>query len=119
MLLPSQYSAFEEAMQQAFGQIYKCAQTHIQVGGNGRIQLTCCGVQLDTALAKSEEQATELAYRATLAKVLDKKLVLFRQRRGWMNLQPHARVILLGACQNTGLSYQSHLMVVWISTAKK
>lgn len=78
VLRPAQYPAFEVAMQQAFIRIYKRPETQIQLNPNGHIELICQGELLDNGLSKAEQQATELAYKAALAKVLGKKLVLFR-----------------------------------------
>ncbi|MDL2325121.1 hypothetical protein LJC61_08285 [Ruminococcaceae bacterium OttesenSCG-928-A16] len=78
MLHPSQYGTFENALQRIFAQIYKRPDTQIRIDENNCIQITCGGAPLRFGLSMAEEQATELAYKAALAQILGKKLVLFR-----------------------------------------
>lgn len=84
MLHPSQYGAFENTMQTIFVQICKRPYTYPRVDKDGCIQIICAGATLRFGLSMAEEQATEMAYKVALAKILEKKLVLFRPT-AWMD----------------------------------
>lgn len=77
-LQSSQYLAFEMAMQQAHDQIYRHMDMQIRVSVNGHIQFMRQGAPYYIEFSKPEQQVAELTYKAALAKVLDKRLVVFR-----------------------------------------